>query len=99
MHPSTLVIAMMELNPHILAHRLRMSEKMKSQLEKARNRLTRITNNSPASANNSIPDEVRKESDNLVKSRVDYPRNQKCYCGSGKKFKHCCLYVKRTDTK
>lgn len=34
-----------------------------------------------------------KEKDSTIKQKIknDYPRNKKCYCGSKKAFKNCCL--------
>jgi preprotein translocase subunit SecA len=35
-----------------------------------------------------IKDNVKKNNPNIVKKKIG--RNEPCFCGSGKKFKHCC---------
>ena len=35
-----------------------------------------------------IEDNVKKNNPNIVKKKIG--RNEPCFCGSEKKFKHCC---------
>ena len=37
---------------------------------------------------NEITDDKKKGDPNLTKKKLG--RNEPCYCGSGKKYKHCC---------
>ena len=37
---------------------------------------------------NKIEETPKKIDPNILRKKIG--RNEKCYCGSGKKFKHCC---------
>lgn len=39
-----------------------------------------------------------KEKQKPIKGIFHIGRNDKCYCGSGKKFKHCCYHKHNTKT-
>ena len=34
---------------------------------------------------------IQKREENYMNSHVDIGRNDLCYCGSGKKYKKCCM--------
>ena len=41
--------------------------------------------------NDDVPEMLNEESDTIIKSSPKIGRNDPCPCGSGKKYKKCCL--------
>ena len=64
------------------------NERINNQIEHMRRVEREINDELNRKVQSDTKSELRKE---LLKSKAEYPLNSNCICGSGKKYKNCCL--------
>ena len=64
------------------------SERINQEIERRRQIRREINEEIHRKVKSDTKSELRKE---YLKTKAEYPLNSNCFCGSGKKYKNCCL--------